>query len=88
MEKNRIDIGNGYSLVVTVNRSDSPKDYPDEIYVTIENEQLCQDVCIVRQAYIPGTGERLEDKVECLVFSDASDEDYTHKFQIDALKPF
>lgn len=74
----RIDIGNGNFLVVNIYRSDSPKNYPDEISVTVEKEgNVVQDICLVRQAYVKEDGSRIPDTVECLLWEDKYKEDYT-----------
>jgi len=42
-----------------------------------------QDVTTVRTAYDEITGEVTPDAVDCLVYADAYDENYTHKFTIE-----
>lgn len=82
----RIDIGNGNFLVVDIYRSASPKNYPDEISVTVEKEgNIVQDICRVRQAYIVKDGSRIPDMVECLLWEDEYNEDYTRFVRIPVL---
>lgn len=82
----RIDIGNGNFLVVDIYRSDSPKNHPDEISVTVEKEgNIVQDICLVRQAYLVKDGSRIPDTVECLLWEDEYNEDYTRFVRIPVL---
>lgn len=79
----RVDIGNENFLVVNIYRSGSPKDYPDEISVTVEKEgNVVQDVCLVRQAYVVEDGSRIPNTVECLLWEDKDDENFTYSAHI------
>lgn len=80
-----IDIGNGNKIVAEVYQADS--NLPKELVVYIRNKDgvIIQDLCLVRQNYTwkdNGEVEIDNDNVDCLVWADSDDEDYTHKHVI------
>lgn len=80
-----LPIGNN-KLVVYVN--DWQDQLPKEIFVCIEDENgvLTQDICMVREHYHfdPNKGSFKRDNtlVDCRVWSDSDNEDYTHEFTV------
>jgi hypothetical protein len=55
----------------------------NEIIVYLQDKQtnsVTQDIVTVRHAVVNGV--QTQDTVECLVWSDAENEDYTHRFVI------
>ena len=62
-------------------------EYPTEIstYIEDKNGVILQDICMVRQhsTYEENAVNTDDNKVDCIVWSDSNDEDYTHKFVID-----
>lgn len=62
---------------------------PKEIFVSLvdKNGNCFQDICMVRQSYKYNTQKRQFDvsdnKVDCKVWNNSDDEDYTDKFEID-----
>lgn len=87
--KIKIKLPNGYFLVAEQNTDPS---FRNEIYVGITdgNGVWWQDLAVVRPAYklrqkqlgLENEIEWSNDKFEVMVYSDAGDEDYTHKFDI------
>lgn len=81
MEKLTVSLGN-MNLVAEVYDSDYPV---KEIVICLEEKEsgaTIQDIAIVRQATGKSSEEKIE-AVECLVYADSNDEDYTNKFVID-----
>ena len=78
--KIRINLDENLELVAELYNHDGK--HP-EITVYIEKDgMIYQDVCLVR----PHENERCvqeTDMVDCIVWSDKDDEDYTHKFIVD-----
>lgn len=73
--KDAIDIPyNNGKIVAYVQENGS--EFPPEIYVYLKDKEDCdvQDICMVRAK---GTG------VECMVWADHNNDDYTHKFKIE-----
>ena len=72
MDSIEINLTNGKKLVIDL--CDSDRD-PPEVFVSImdTNTKFIQDICMVRPN---------EDKVECFVWEDASNEGYTQKYDI------
>ena len=74
------------NLIVTIN--DWKDDMPKEIFVSIADKNDCviQDVCMVREHYHynPKSGKFEIDSnfVDCKVWADSNDEDYTDEFVI------
>lgn len=69
-----INIGDNMEIVAEVYSYDGVH---DEVSVYIQKDGLVhQDICLVRPS---------EEKcnIECLVWADDEDEDYTHKFEIE-----
>lgn len=80
-----IDIGNGNKIVAEIYQSGS--NLPKELVVYVRNKDgvIIQDLCLVRQNYTwkdNGEVEIDNDNVDCLVWADSDDEDYTHKHVI------
>ena len=76
MKKLSLNLGFA-NLVVEIYNSDYPV---PEIVVSLESEDNMQDIAVIRQA-INKENEKQE-AVECLIYSDKDNEDYTHKFNI------
>ena len=70
-----ISLPNGNKLMVELYNYD---DEHPEICAFIKDEEDCvvQDICLIRP------NENNKDKIECLVWADERNEDYTHKFKI------
>lgn len=64
-------------LVVEVYNSDYPV---PEICIYLNDENSMQDIAIIRKS------TNADDAVECIVYADEKDEDYTHKFTIKRYK--
>ena len=75
MDEITIELKNGNKLTVELYNYDG--EHP-EICVFLKNtkEEIIQDVCMVREQEADGN------KIECLVWADEMNEDYTHKFTI------
>ena len=76
-QKIKLDLGFA-NLVAEVYNSDYPV---SEIVVCLKDADgiPVQDIAIIRQTIVD---DKKQDAVECLVYSDELDEDYTHKFSI------
>jgi len=75
MEKLVIDMGD-FNLIVE-------KQHDVEFVVCFQDKKtdcITQDIAIIRRKNCDG--ELLQNSVECLVWTDDGDEDYTHKFLI------
>ena len=85
-KKIKLDLGFA-NLVVEVYNSDYPV---PEVIIYLDDGKNMQDIAIVRETKKSTMEEVCEhslvevehDAVECLVYSDENDEDYTHKFTI------
>ena len=84
-----LNIGNGKKIVAEA--LDWHDDFPNElaVYIMDDNGVVIQDICLIREHYKVNT--ELEtiangDVIDCMVWADPEDEDYTHKFYIDAYK--
>ena len=79
--ENKIRINLGYNLELVAELYNHDGKHP-EITVYIEKDGVIyQDICLVR----PHENERCmqeNDIVDCIVWSDKDNEDYTHKFVI------
>ena len=85
MNKMHIDTG-PVKLVVEMAADDSPF---REFYVYLEDKEtglVHQDIALARQAINTNTGHIIPGAVDCIVWSDPTNEDYTHKFTIDLFK--
>ena len=77
-----------YQVVAEAYQAD--KDLPMEMTVYLydaENDIIVQDICLVR-AHCDFGKDKIEvckNLIDCLVWSDAASEDYTHKFVIDVV---
>lgn len=87
--KNRIEIPFGeYIIVADINDANLPV-IPAElcVYICDKENNFIQDVCLVRQSYrFGGINEAFEsdnNSVDCLVWSDPNNEDFTHDFTMD-----
>ena len=85
--ENKIELAIGNKkLVVFVN--DWQDGMPKDIFVSIEDEQnrFIQDICMVREHYHynpkNGSFEIDSNFVDCKVWADSENEDYTHEFCI------
>ena len=84
-----LKIGNK-NFVVFIN--DWEDEMPKEIFVSLEDEngRLVQDICMVREHYHynPKSEEFEIDSslVDCKVWADSDNEDYTHEFCIGVYK--
>ena len=80
MKKFVIDIG-GINLVVEKYGS-------DEFIMYFRDKKtncITQDIVTVRQA-VNDDGHRIPGAVDCLVWADENDEDYTHEFRINQFR--
>lgn len=81
-DKIKIPLGNGRELVAFV--STDPH-FPEMAVTVMEGEEFIQDICIVRphQNWKKEKEEFRENiDIDCLVFADEYNEDYTNKFVI------
>ena len=77
MEPKKIKLNIGFAdLIVEIFNSDYPV---PEVIISLNDGDNMQDIAVVRQAII---NDRKQEAVECLVFSDSNNEDYTDKFII------
>lgn len=85
MEKIKIDLG--FATLVAERGSD---DSYKEIFIGLEDKDgvWLQDLAIVGQKYHYDEDSHVVDKkgINVMVYSDANDENYTHKFDIDIYK--
>lgn len=85
-KKLTIQLGNK-KIVAEIYNNNGPE-IPPELCVFLEDEDgnIIQDVCLVRPHYdyrqATGEFEINNDFVDCLVWGDSDDEDYTDKFVI------
>jgi hypothetical protein len=76
-----------YKIVAEIDDANLPE-IPPEMIVCIcdKDDRIVQDVCVVRPHYhFNGSTMEFEhdnDFVDCLVWTDSDDEDYTHKHVI------
>ena len=84
--KIEMPIGNGKTIVAEyLNWHD---EFPNElaVYICDEDNVVLQDICLVRQHYEhdrENGGTKIDNRIDCMVYSDCGNEDYTHKFVID-----
>ena len=87
--KIEIEIGNK-KLVAFI--QDWEDELPKEVYISIvdNNGIFLQDICMVREHYSYNEDDDCfeidSDRVDCRVWSDVDNEDYTYKFVIDVYK--
>lgn len=85
MEKIIIDIGCA-NLVVQKYDSDHPV---SEIVITLDEKDtgvVIQDIATIRQTFDEDSNDVTPDSVDCLVWADSCDENYTNKFTIPCYK--
>ena len=78
-------------LVAEINDVNVPEIPPEMcIYVCDENDFIVQDICLVRPHYehnIETHNTKIHrDLVDCLVWTDENDDDYTHKHLIKIIR--
>ena len=82
MNKMRINIG---AVNLTVEKYESEATIP-ELSVYLEDNEtglILQDIALIRQSIKDiSANETYDNTVDCLVWADKDDEDYTHKFVI------
>lgn len=77
----RIPLDDKRNIVAESNHDD----VPDEMIVYVEDSRthaILQDVCVVRAKTDPRREKVNPDLLECLLWADADDEDYTHCYVI------
>jgi hypothetical protein len=72
-ERIELDIGFGKLVLEIYHQSDAPN---PECTISLESEDNIQDICMVRKS------ETKPKTVECLLWTDKNDENYTHKYEI------
>ena len=86
--KRKLEIPFGdYKIVAEIDDSNGPEIPPEMIvYIRDKNNAIVQDICLVRPHYEINKKtmefETDNDYVDCLVWADSDDEDYTHKHVI------
>lgn len=74
----KIELNNGYNLVVDIN--DWSFEYPKEFCIYVEKDNIItQDIAIIRESITDNN------KIQTLIYADKDDEDYTDSFNIDIL---
>lgn len=83
--KFEIELPNGYKLVAEQN---ADPNYPNEIFIGVCDNRGAwhQDLAVVRAGRMGESFIGNDKKFEVLVYSDADEEDYTHRFSIDMYK--
>ena len=87
MEKKLVIQFGNHKIVAEINDLNLPE-IPSElgVYICDENDNFIQDVCLVRQSYKCGRNgmgfESDNNSVDCLVWSNPNNEDFTHDFTI------
>lgn len=90
MDKKLIIPFGDYEIIAEV--SDFSPEVPNELWVHLENKNnlISQDICLVRPHYdyigSKGEFETDNDFVDCLVWGDSDNEDYTDKHVIGVYK--
>ena len=74
--KNKIvmKLSDGRELIAEVDNYDGEH---EELAVYINSDNLFQDICLIRE------DENTKNNIECLVWSDKDEEDYTDRFSIE-----
>ena len=85
--KNKLIIPLGDKKIVAEINDNNLPEIPIElnVYLTDSNGQIIQDICLVRAHYdysSKGEFETDNNFVDCLVWGDSDDEDYTNKYVI------
>ena len=78
-----LDIGSD-NLNLTVEKADKHSPF-QELHIYFEDKEtglVHQDIALVRQAIKEDSLEKIPNKVDCLIWADSENEDYTHKFVI------
>lgn len=81
----RLEIPFGdYKIVAEIDDGNGPELSPEMIVcIRDANDAIVQDVCLVRPHYEVNRKtmefERNNDFIDCMVWADSDDEDYTHK---------
>ena len=73
-----------YKIVAEIDDRNTPEIPPEMVvYICDKNDSIIQDVCLVRPHYDINRKtmefETNNDFVDCIVWADSDDEDYTHK---------
>lgn len=76
-----------YKIVAEIDDSNKPEIPPEMVvYIADKNNCVVQDICVVRQHYHIAHKTMdfvvYNDVIDCLVWADSDDEDYTHKHVI------
>jgi len=85
--KERIEIPIGENKLVAI-INDWKDEMPKEIFISLfdKNGRCFQDICMVREHYHYSTKDedfKIDSSlVDCMVWADSDNEDYTHKFTI------
>ena len=77
MNKLKIKLSDGNEIVVEINNHDGNH---EEVCIYLEGPEIVQDICLVRE------NDEDNNIIECLVWADENDEDYTHNFDIKKYK--
>ena len=91
MEKKLIIPFGEYKIVAEIDDRNLPEIPPEMVvYIEDKNNRIMQDVCLVRPHYDINRKtmefETNNDFVDCLVWADSDDEDYTHEHVIGVYK--
>ena len=82
---NRMTIDVGFALLTAiVYNNDNGAPVP-EISIYLEDKEtgmVTQDIALVLQAYNESNGEVIPEMIDCIVWAESDNEDYTNKFQI------
>lgn len=80
-----IELPNGFKLSAEQN---ADPNYQNEIFIGIKDNRGVwhQDLAVVRFGHDGMSLKETADNFEVLVYSDAYDEDYTHRFSVDLYK--
>ena len=86
--KNKLTIQLGNNKIVAEIYNNNGPEIPPELCVFLEDKdgRIIQDICLVRPHYDINSKTREfetnNDLVDCLVWGDSNDEDYTNKFVV------
>ena len=80
-----------YKIVAEIDDRNQPEIPPEMvIYIADKDNRIVQDICLVRPHYYVEHRTMkfitLDDVVDCLVWADSDDEDYTHEHVIGVYK--
>lgn len=79
-----IDIADGYSIWCEVYDVGDSKEL--SVFLKDTDDFMSQDICCVRPHRNERTGEVDNRSIDCIVWGDSGDEDYTDKTEIDIYK--